>query len=64
MEGWRRFFILFMKVIFTHHGPDYERDKWGKVAKFMLRLGERMGVKYANEVIVISNVINTYIPMT
>jgi glycosyltransferase involved in cell wall biosynthesis len=50
-----------LKVVFTHHGPDYDRDKWGKAAKFMLQAGERMGVKYANEVIVISNVIHTII---
>ena len=50
--------ILGMKVVFTHHGPDYDRAKWGKIAKFVLRLGERTGCKFANEVIVISNVIN------
>ena len=50
--------LLGMKVVFTHHGPDYDRDKWGKAAKFMLKLGERMGTTFANEVIVISNVIN------
>lgn len=50
--------LLGMKVVFTHHGPDYDRDKWGKAAKFMLKLGERMGTIFANEVIVISNVIN------
>ncbi len=46
-----------MKVVFTHHGPDYDREKWGWAAKMMLRLGERMGVKYADDVIVISDVI-------
>lgn len=46
-----------LKVVFTHHGPDYDREKWGRVAKAMLRLGERMGVKYADDVIVISDVI-------
>ena len=50
--------LLGMKVVFTHHGPDYDREKWGKAAKFMLILGERMGTTFANEVIVISNVIN------
>lgn len=25
--------LLGMKVVFTHHGPDYDRDKWGFVAK-------------------------------
>jgi Glycosyltransferase len=53
--------LLGMKVVFTHHGPDYDRAKWGKMAKFMLRFGERMGCTFANEVIVISNVINDLI---
>jgi glycosyltransferase involved in cell wall biosynthesis len=46
-----------MKVVFTHHGPDYDRDKWGKSAKCMLKFGERMGCMFADDVIVISNVI-------
>jgi glycosyltransferase involved in cell wall biosynthesis len=50
--------LLGMKVVFTHHGPDYDREKWGKAAKFILRLGERMGCRFANEVIVISHTIN------
>ena len=50
--------LLGMKVVFTHHGPDYDRDKWGKAAKFMLKLGERMGTTFANDVIVISKVID------
>ena len=50
-----------MKVVFTHHGPDYDRDKWGFAAKTMLKLGERMGCMFANEVIVISDVIRNLI---
>lgn len=42
-----------LKVVFTHHDPDYDRDKWGTVAKTILRLGERMGCLFADEVIVI-----------
>ena len=53
--------ILGMKVIFTHHGPDYDRDKWGFAAKTMLKLGERMGCMFADEVIVISDVIRNLI---
>lgn len=45
-------------MVFTHHGPDYDRDKWGAAAKTVLRLGEMMGARFANEIIVISNVIN------
>lgn len=50
-----------MKVVFTHHGPDYDRDKWGFAAKTMLKFGERMGCMFADDVIVISNVIKKII---
>ncbi|WP_260863575.1 glycosyltransferase family 4 protein [Citrobacter sp. Marseille-Q6884] len=53
--------VLGKKVVFTHHGPDYDRQKWGYVAKKILLLGERWAVKYASEVIVISDVINQLI---
>lgn len=46
-----------LKVVITHHGPDYERQKWGKFAKGFLRLGEFFGIKYSNAVIVISEEI-------
>lgn len=53
--------LLGMKVVFTHHGPDYDRDKWGRAAKCVLKLGERMGCVFADEVIVISSVIKELI---
>ena len=53
--------LLGMKVVFTHHGPDYDRDKWGFAAKTMLKLGERMGCMFADHVIVISDVIRRLI---
>ena len=53
--------LLGMKVVFTHHGPDYDRDKWGFAAKTILKLGERMGCMFADDVIVISNVIKNLI---
>ena len=53
--------LLGMKVVFTHHGPDYDRDKWGTAAKMILKLGERMGCMFANDVIVISDVIKNLI---
>ena len=52
---------LGMRVVFTHHGPDYDRDKWGRAAKAMLKLGERMGCTFADDVIVISDVIRNLI---
>ena len=50
-----------MNVVFTHHGPDYDRDKWGFAAKTILKLGEIMGCMFADEVIVISDVIKNLI---
>lgn len=49
--------LLGMKVVVTHHGPDYDRGKWGRLAKAVLRMGERMGARYATRIIVISRVI-------
>lgn len=49
--------LLGMKVVMTNHGPDYDRGKWGKLAKTFLKTGERMGTKFSNRVIVISTVI-------
>lgn len=53
--------MLGMKVVFTHHGPDYDRDKWGFAAKTMLKFGERMGCRFADDVIVISDVIKNIV---
>ena len=44
-------------VVMTNHGPDYNRKKWGIVAKFVLRLGERFGSLYADKIICISKTI-------
>lgn len=53
--------LLRLKVVMTHHGPDYERAKWGWLAKKVLRLGERWGCKYANEIIAISSGIKNHV---
>lgn len=49
--------LLGMKVVWTNHGPDYDRQKWGRLAKAVLKTGERMGARFSNRVIVISTVI-------
>ena len=53
--------LMGLRVVVTNHGPDYHRQKWGKMAKFVLRLGERMGGLCANQVITISSVIRDII---
>lgn len=49
--------LLGMRVVVTNHGPDYDRGKWGRLAKTALKTGERWGTRRANRVIVISRVI-------
>lgn len=46
--------ILGMKVVMTNHGPDYERKKWGKLAKITLRTGEKLGSRWSEGIISIS----------
>ena len=40
--------LLGLRVVVTNHGPDYDRDKWGPFAKWVLRTGERLGMRCAN----------------
>lgn len=46
-----------LRVVVTHHGPDYEREKWDWFARGVLRIGEYFGAKMANGLIAISDVI-------
>jgi len=50
-----------LKVVITHHGPDYDRQKWGRFAKAVLQQGESWGARYANQVISISKTIYTLV---
>jgi len=49
--------VIGLKVVVTHHGPDYRRAKWGKIAKMALRAGEYSAAKWADRMIVISKEI-------
>ena len=46
--------LLGKKTVVTVHGLDWQRAKWGKFASFYLRVGEKMAMRYADEVIVLS----------
>jgi glycosyltransferase involved in cell wall biosynthesis len=46
-----------LRVVVTHHGPDYDRDKWGPLARWVLRVGERFGMGWSHARIAISPVI-------
>lgn len=49
--------LLGLRVVVTHHGPDYDRDKWRRFARWVLRTGERVGMRYSHARIAISKVI-------
>ena len=53
--------LLGMKVVLTHHGADYERQKWGRLAKRLLRWGEFLGCRWADRRIAISKHIREHI---
>lgn len=46
---------LGLNVVVTHHGYDYERSKWGPLARTLLRLGEWAGMRFADRRIAVSN---------
>jgi glycosyltransferase involved in cell wall biosynthesis len=49
--------LLGLKVVVTHHGFDYERQKWGWFAKTVLRAGEAIGMKFSHANIGVSKTI-------
>jgi glycosyltransferase involved in cell wall biosynthesis len=46
-----------LKVVITHHGMDYEREKWGPVARTVLRTGEHLGMRHSHARIAVSRLI-------
>ena len=49
-----------IRVVATIHGLDWQRSKWGNFASDMLKLGEKIAAKYADEVIVLSRNMQDY----
>ena len=43
-----------IKVVCTHHGFDYEREKWGGLSSRLLKLGEYMAAKFSSRMIAVS----------
>lgn len=46
--------ILGLRVVVTHHGTDYDRAKWGRFAKAVLRAGERTALAWADRIVAVS----------
>ncbi len=48
------------RCIATVHGLDHQRAKWGKLASTYIMLGEKCAVKFADEIIVLSEGVQRY----
>lgn len=53
-----------IRVIATIHGLDWQRAKWGNFASLVLKFGEKMAAKYADEIIVLSRNVQKYFKQT
>lgn len=52
------------RIITTIHGLDWQRAKWGRFATKYIKFGEKMAVKYSDEVIVLSKNVQNYFKTT
>ena len=52
------------KCIATIHGLDHQRAKWGKFASWYIRTGEKCAVRFADEIIVLSQNVKNYFSNT
>lgn len=48
------------RVVVTIHGLDWQRAKWGKLARFYIKCGEWCAVKFADEIIVLNRANQAY----
>lgn len=52
--------LLRKRCIATIHGLDHQRAKWGRFASAYIMFGEKVAVKYADEIIVLSEGVQNY----
>ena len=48
------------KVVTTIHGLDWQRDKWGLVARLFLKMGEGMALRISDKIVVVSSELQKY----
>lgn len=46
--------LLRGRAIVTHHAPDFERPKWGWLGRFVLRAGEYLAARFADDIVCVS----------
>jgi len=52
--------LFFKKSVVTIQGLDYSAEKWGSIAKLILKFCELISVIFADDIIVVSNVLEKY----
>lgn len=52
------------KIVVTCHGLDWQRAKWSKLSSQLIRYGERAAVRFADELIVVSQELQSYFKQT
>lgn len=52
------------RIVVTIHGLDWQRAKWGNFASRVIKFGEKMAARYADEVIVLSRNVQQYFAKT
>lgn len=57
---WMIKFFTKKRIIATIHGLDWKRAKWGGFATKYIKFGEKVAVKYADEIIVLSKNVQQY----
>ncbi len=50
-----------LPVVFTFHTQCYLHKKWGRFARFFLKLGEMIGINLADEIITVSQNLKKYV---
>ncbi|HFJ5847719.1 TPA: glycosyltransferase family 4 protein [Enterococcus faecium] len=52
--------LFWKRCVATIHGLDHQREKWNKLASTYIMLGEKCAVKFADEIIVLSESVQNY----
>ncbi len=52
------------KIVVTCHGLDWQRSKWGNLSRKIILSGERASVKFADQIIVVSEALKQHFSQT
>ncbi len=50
-----------IRTLVTHHGKDYDADKWSLLSRLMLHVGERLGMRFADQRITVSKHLSAHV---